>query len=176
MGAMLRVDVEELAATLRLNSEAHLRLVYHFGREMVARGRGGIVLVGSTAGMQGTPLAGNYAGAKAYVHTIGQALNYELRDRGVHVTVLVPGPTRTPGLTDRLDIDLTRMPGPVMEVDRLVGIGLRALVRNRPLIIAGLANRAADTTMRRLMPRQTARNVMGTALVRHAPPHLTMRT
>lgn len=175
LGAMLRVDVDELAHMLRLNTEAHLRLAHHYGQHLLGRGTGGIVLIGSMAGMQGTPLSGNYAGAKAYVHTLGQALNYELRRTGVNVTVVVPGPTRTPGLTERSDIDLTKLPGPVMEVDTLVAIGLKALAKNRPLIVAGAANRLTDATMRRLLPRQAARNLMGAMLTRHAPPELTIR-
>ena len=94
MGAMLRVDVEMLARNLQVNTGAHLRLAHHFGRRFESRGRGGIVLVGSMAGMQGTPFGANYAGSKAYVHMLGQALNYELKGKGIHVSVVAPRPDR----------------------------------------------------------------------------------
>ncbi|MBT5775087.1 MAG: SDR family NAD(P)-dependent oxidoreductase [Dehalococcoidia bacterium] len=174
LGAMLKVDVEELADRLALNTTAHLRLAHHFGERLVAKGKGGILLVGSMAGMQGTPLAGNYAGAKAYIHNLGQALNYELNGTGVHVSVTVPGPTNTPGLTERTDIDLAQLPGPVMSADKLVAIGLDGLAKNRPLVVAGRSNRLMDFMFRRVMPRQTGRNMMGMMAAKHAPAELRM--
>lgn len=175
LGAMLRVDVDKLAAMLRLNTEAHLRLSHHYGQRLVSRGGGGILFVGSMGAMHGMPLGGNYSGAKAYVHNFGQALNYELRDTGVNATVLVPGNTRTPGLTERTDIDMSKMPGPAMEVKQVVAIGLKALKRNKPLVIAGAPNRVLDTVTRRLLPRQAGRNLLGKTITRHAPAELTMR-
>ncbi len=174
LGAMLKVDVEDLLGNLTLNTNAHLRLSHHFGDRLVQKGRGGILLVGSMAGMQGTPLGANYAGAKGYVHNLGQALNYELRKTGVHVSVTVPGPVNTPALNDRTDIDLGKMPGPVMSVDDLVAIGLRGLAKNKPLVVAGGANRVMDFMFRRVMPRQTGRNMMGMMVTKYAPAELTM--
>ena len=126
------------------------------------------------AGMQGTPLGANYAGAKSYIHNLGQALNYELRKTGVHVSVTVPGPVSTPALNERTDIDLGNMPGPVMSVDDLVAIGLIGLAKNKPLVVAGGANRVMDFMFRRVMPRQTGRNMMGMMVTKYAPPELTM--
>jgi hypothetical protein len=62
-----------------------------------------------------------------------------------------------------------------MEAERVVAIGLKALTRNKPLVVAGTANRVMDTTMRRLLPRQAGRNLLGATMTRHAPPELTMR-
>ena len=174
LGATLKVDVEDLVSPLTLNTTAHLRLSHHFGGRLVKKGRGGILLVGSMAGMQGTPLAGNYAGAKGYIHNLGQALNYELRRTGVHVSVIVPGPVNTPALNDRTDIDLGKMPGPVMSVDKLVAIGLKGLAKNKPLVVTGGANRVMDFMFRRVMPRQAGRNMMGMMMTKHAPAELTM--
>ncbi len=174
LGAMLKVDVEDLASTLKLNTTAHLHLAHHFGKRLVKKGRGGILLVGSMAGMQGTPLAGDYAGAKAYIHNLGQALNYELRRTGVHVSVTVPGPVNSPALNDRTDIDLGKMPGPVMSVNKLVAIGLKGLAKNKPLLIAGGTTRVMDFMFRRVLPRQVGRNMMGMMMTKYAPAELTM--
>jgi hypothetical protein len=86
---------------LRLNTGAHLQLVHHFGRLFEKHGGGGMLLVSSTAALQGTPFLANYAGAKAYLLNMGMALNYEMRETGINVTVLVPGPTKTPGLLEK---------------------------------------------------------------------------
>ena len=175
MGATLRVDLDELARNLQVNTEAHLRLAHHFGRRLEQRGGGGIVLVGSMAGMQGTPFGGNYAGAKAYLHTLGQALNYELKGKGIHVSVIAPGPTDTPAVTNRSDIDLSKLPGPVMAVDKLVRISLEGLAKNKPLVIPGASNRMIDWMSRRVMPRQAGRNMMGAITAKHVPAELSIR-
>lgn len=141
MGAMLRVDLPRLTSMLRLNTQAHLELAHHFGRRFEERGNGGIVLVSSTAGLQGTPFAGNYAGAKAYLLNLGAALNYEMKGTGVNVTVLLPGPTRTPGMMEKLDIPLYKLPAPMMQAETVASIGLRAVRRNKPFVIAGRLNR-----------------------------------
>jgi len=174
MGAMLRVDVEELLQTLSLNTAAHLRLTHHFGDRLVQRQSGGILLVGSMAGNQGTPFGANYAGAKAYIHNLGQALNYELRDTGVNVSVTVPGPTSTPGLNERTDIDMTKLPGPVMSVETLVSISLKGLAKNKALIIPGAPNRVMDFVFRRVLPRSFGRNMLGNTIGKHTPARLTM--
>lgn len=141
MGAMLRVDLPRLTSMLRLNTQSHLELAHHFGQRFEKRGSGGIVLVSSTAGLQGTPFAGNYAGAKAYLLNLGTALNYEMKGTGVNVTVLLPGPTRTPGMMDKLDIPLHKLPAPMMTPQAVAKIGLRAVRRNKPFVIAGRLNR-----------------------------------
>lgn len=174
MGATLRVDIDELTRNLQVNTAAHLRLAHHFGQRLVARGGGGIVLVGSMAGMQGTPFGANYAGSKAYVHMLGQALNYELRGKGVHVSVVAPGPTDTPAVHGRTDIDLSKLPGPVMAVDKLVAVSLKGLAKNTPLVVPGVSNRMIDSLSRRMLPRQAGRNMMGSLIAKHTPADLSV--
>lgn len=174
MGALLKVDVDNLLEMLSLNTATHLRLVHHFGNQLVARGGGGILLVGSMAGMQGTPLGANYAGSKAYVHNIGQALNYELKKSGVNVSVTVPGPTSTPALHDRSDIDLGKIPGPVLSPEKVVELGLNGLAKNKPIVITGRMNRMMDKMFRRVLPRQAGRNMMGSMVNKYAPAELKM--
>jgi uncharacterized protein len=62
---------------------------------MVARGRGKVLLVGAMAGFAPGPGAAVYHATKAYVHSLGEALDRELRGSGVTVTTLCPGPTDT---------------------------------------------------------------------------------
>ncbi len=93
---------------------------------------------------------------------------------GVHVSVTVPGPVNSPALNDRTDIDLGKMPGPVMSVDKLVAIGLKGLANNKPLVIAGGTNRVMDFMFRRVLPRQVGRNMMGMMMTKYAPAELTM--
>jgi short-subunit dehydrogenase len=174
MGALLKVDLSRLTQMLRLNTQTHLELVHHFGRRFAARGRGGILLVSSTAGLQGTPYVGNYAGAKAYLLNLGMALNYEMRGTGVNVSVVVPGPTDTPGLNEKPAIPLATLPAPKMKPEAVARIGLRALRRNRPFVVAGMMNRVMGR-MGNVLGKIHTRNMWGMLISGIVPRDLKMR-
>jgi uncharacterized protein len=72
-------------------------------------------------------------GAKAYVHSLGEALHYEFKSRGVHVTVVPPAPTNTPVLA-KFGFDTRTMPMKPMTVEQCVSEGLTALRENRSRI------------------------------------------
>lgn len=99
-GPFLDSSLETELEMLDVNCRAPLRMSLHFGRRFAARGRGGIVLMGSVVGFQGTPNAANYAATKAYVQTLAEALHAELAPRGVDVLSSAPGPTAS-GFADR---------------------------------------------------------------------------
>ena len=71
-------------------------LAHHFGGKMRARGRGGIILVGSLLAYAGGGGMSVYAAAKAYSHTFAKGLWHELRPHGVDVLGLVVSATKTP--------------------------------------------------------------------------------
>ena len=92
-GLFLDSSLEEELEMLDVNCRAPLRMALHFGRRFSLRGRGGIILMSSIVGFQGTPNAANYAATKAYVQTLAEALNVELAPLGVDVVASAPGPT-----------------------------------------------------------------------------------
>jgi short-subunit dehydrogenase len=78
-------------------------LCHHFGRKMVERGRGGIILVGSLAGGAGaTPLVA-YCASKSFTQALAEGLWSELKPRGVDVVYLVVGAVDTPNRLRQLD-------------------------------------------------------------------------
>src|SRR6266487_306055 len=88
-GEFLKLDRQLLQATLRLNTMAHLDIAHHFGAKLAERRRGGLILVGSMGAEIGVPFLANDGGAKAYVHSLGEALHDEFKPLGVYVTVLL---------------------------------------------------------------------------------------
>lgn len=174
MGAMLRVELTELTRMLRLNTQTHLELTHHFGRRFEKRDAGGILLVSSTAGLQGTPFIANYAGTKAYLLNVGMALNYEMRGTGVDVTVLLPGPTKTPGLLEKPAIPLHSLPAPQMSPERVAKIGLQALEKNKPFVIAGQMNKVL-AFVGAVLGKVQGRNMWGAFLKGIVPAELRFR-
>jgi short-subunit dehydrogenase len=78
------------------NGVAVAEVAHHFGGPMVARGRGGIVLVGSTAAWAGTANMAIYCATKAFQRGLAESLWAEFRPAGVDVLAMILGPTDTP--------------------------------------------------------------------------------
>jgi uncharacterized protein len=160
-GPFLDSDLPAQQAILRLNTAAHLDLTHHFGERLVRRGRGGIVLVSALGALHGVPYMAHTAATKAYVASFGAGLHVELAKHGVHVTVLHPGPTRTPVL-EELGLDQSKMPIPPMMPDDCVNDALLALARNRARCIPGRINRVTAA----LTPPGLTRSMMARMLSR----------
>jgi short-subunit dehydrogenase len=155
-GEFLTIDREELLRAVRIKVDANLTLVHHFGQRLAARGRGGILLVSSIGGLAGVPYVANTAGVEAYVLNLGEGLHVELKRHGVHMTVLMPGPTLTESMA-KMGVDPSEMPMKPMSAERCAAEGLTALSLNRATHVAGRMNRL----MARLMPRSVATSMMG---------------
>jgi short-subunit dehydrogenase len=82
-GEFLKLDRQLLQATLRLNTMSHLDIAHYFGRKLAERRRGGLILVGAMGAENGIPSMANDGGAKAYVHSLGEALHYEFKPLGI---------------------------------------------------------------------------------------------
>jgi short-subunit dehydrogenase len=94
-GPFLEHDTGRDAEQVRLNCEAIVTLTHAFLPGMVKRGRGGIINVASTAGMQPIPYESVYAATKAFAISFTDALHTELRGSGVRVLAVNPGPVPT---------------------------------------------------------------------------------
>jgi short-subunit dehydrogenase len=81
---------------IALNVLGQTRFVHHYGADMRARGRGGIILVGSLLAYAGGGGMTAYAAAKAFSHTLAKGLWHEMRPHGVDVLGLVLSATKTP--------------------------------------------------------------------------------
>jgi short-subunit dehydrogenase len=92
----LEQPLERSLQLIRLNPVGQVSLAWHFGQGMAARGRGGIVLIGSGAGVVGTGGVAVYAAAKAFTHTLAEGLWAELGPQGVDVIAMPLGRTATP--------------------------------------------------------------------------------
>lgn len=90
--------VETALAMVQRNCIVPMQVCHHFAGPMEARGKGGIVLVSSGAGLGGGANMVAYSATKAFDMVMGEALWAELHDKGVDVLSLVLGATDTPAL------------------------------------------------------------------------------
>lgn len=150
-GPFVALEPSREASMVRLNAEAVVALTRGFVEPMVSAGRGGIINVSSIAGFQATPYMATYGATKAFVTSFSLALAAELRESGVRVMALCPGPVPT-GFRDAAGIS-----GPVIAVaelsaERTVERGLAAYERGKALCVPGFVN-GAQTLASKLLPR-----------------------
>lgn len=160
IGRFLDVPLEEKLHVLDVNCRAPIVLVHELGRAMAQRRRGGIILVSSLSGFQGSALIATYAATKAFDLVLGEGLFDELRDDGVDVLAFCAGATRTPNYEASQPRRTSLFAPPVMEPGPVVAEALATLGR-APSGIAGRANRVATFVMSRLLPRRVAVRTMG---------------
>lgn len=146
-------DWESLAALLELDVVALTHLTRLFLPGMLARNSGYLLLIGSTGSFQPTPYYAAYAAAKSYVLSFGKALHYELRESQVKCTVLCPGVTRTEFFEISGQAVTAYQRQTMMESAEVVRLGLEALLKGRPSVVAGWLN-ALLAWGTRLLPRQ----------------------
>ena len=143
-----------------LNIRSLTNLAFVALDNMRAHGGGAILNVASTAAFQPGPNMAVYFATKAYVLSFTEALHEEWKDRGIKVSALCPGPTRTEfgdvagiktlGSFDRL----------AMEAEPVVRAGLEGLDRNQAVVIPGVPNKIGAWSTR-LAPRSTVRKIAG---------------
>ncbi len=140
-GNFHELDLDAEDRQIRLNVLALVRLTHAAAKGMVERGRGAILNVASIAGYQPTPNDATYAATKAFVLSFTQAIHEELKDKGVSVSVLAPGFTRTE-FQARADFDPSSVPKFLwQEADEVARAGLDGLAKNKPVIVPGAMNR-----------------------------------
>lgn len=93
--AFLDQDWGDIRHVIDTNVTGTIYLLQKVGQEMRARGRGRILIVGSIAGYMPGSFQAVYNGTKAFLDNFSYALGNELKESGVTVTCLMPGPTDT---------------------------------------------------------------------------------
>lgn len=88
-------SLEEEMAMIQLNVNAVVHMTKLFVPDMVKRGSGRVLITASIASLTSTPMAAVYGATKAFDYAFAQGLRDELKETGVTVTALLPGPTDT---------------------------------------------------------------------------------
>lgn len=104
-GELVDSNLDTNLNMLDVNCRAVFIMTHHFARQFKAQQRGGIILLSSMLGFQGTANTVHYAATKAYVQSMGEGLAVELKPHGVDVLCAAPGPVGT-GFAERADMKM----------------------------------------------------------------------
>lgn len=153
-GSFDEIPLEKDLYLIQLNIEALTKLTKLFLRPMLKRGAGKILNAGSIAGFQPGPLLAVYHATKAYVVSLSEALAEELKDTGVTVTCLCPGPTET-NFFERAYMEDSRVvvygDQTMMDAKTVAEGGFKAMQDGERIYVPGLTNKTL-TFLRRVMP------------------------
>ncbi|WP_395106666.1 SDR family NAD(P)-dependent oxidoreductase [Actinomadura sp. SCN-SB] len=147
-GAFAEAALDDQLRQIELNVVALVRLTRAALPSMVERGRGGVLNVASMAAFAPSPGSATYGATKAYVAAFSESVHAEVAGKGVHVTALCPGFTRTDEESEAGLMWLRRA-----DVARA---GLDAVSAGRALCVPGAQYKAAFPALR-MLPRPLLR-------------------
>lgn len=157
-GQFLVLDIEEQRRMIAVNCRAPLELTHAFVPAMVARRRGGVIVVASSAAFQGLPGTAAYSATKAFELLFAEGIREELRPFDIDVLALCPGPTDTEG-PRRTGVDPDKVPIKMMTAHDVAKSGIESLGA-RAIAIPGFMNRLVYYLVR-LLPRALVSRLAG---------------
>lgn len=140
-GKFSETDLKKELSMMQVNIVTLTHLTKLLLPDMLAKKSGKILNVASTAAFFPGPLMAVYYATKAYVYSFSQAIREELKNTGVSVTVLCPGPTRT-GFEKKADLGSSKLFKKVsMDAKTVAEKAFQGLMENKPLVIPGIRNK-----------------------------------
>ena len=107
-GAFTETDLREEINLINLNILSTVHLTKCVLKDMVAAGNGRILFTSSISAVMPSSFEAVYGASKAFISSFGEAIRNEVKDTGVTVTMLMPGPTNT-NFFDRAHMDDTKV-------------------------------------------------------------------
>jgi uncharacterized protein len=156
IGRFEDVSVDQLALATDVNVRTPLLLTKLLSAPMIERGRGGIILMSSLAGSQGSPSIAAYAATKSFTAILAEGLWMELKPHGVDVLACVAGAILTPGYQQAEKAK----PAPGTLDARTVAEGALNALGRGPIFVPGAVNKIGRFVLTRMLSRRAAIAVM----------------
>ena len=163
IGPFLERPLEDHIKEVNTNAFTPLKLVYLIAEKMLARDRGGILLMSSLSAFQGSAYISTYAATKAFNIVLAEGLWEEWRERGVDVLVCVSGAVKTPNYVASEPEQTGGIGDMTINPEQVVKEAINALGKG-PYVIPGRMNRLSSFVIRHLLPRKVAVKFMGRIL------------
>jgi short-subunit dehydrogenase len=161
--------IENDLSMIRLNIEAVLRLTKKFLPQMVAAGSGRLLITASVAGFEAGPTMAVYHATKAFILSWTEALSIELKDSGVSITALCPGPTDTDFFPKAgMEGAFAFQKGNLMAPQEVVETAYKGLMDGDLIVIPGAINKALVQGRRLLTEKAQAQ--MNDKMYQEVPP------
>ncbi|OUL36761.1 oxidoreductase [Nostoc sp. T09] len=145
-------DLQEELNLINLNVVSSVHLTKRVLKDMIERGKGRILFTSSIAAIMPGPFEAVYAASKAFIHSFSEGLRNELKDTGITVTALMPGPTDT-NFFHRAGMDDTKAGANKKDDPALVAKqGFEALMADKDDVIAGSLKTKVQGAVSKILP------------------------
>jgi len=155
IGAYLKTGLSTHTNIAQVNMLTPLAMLHYFGGKMAERGKGGIVLMSSIAGFQGSGYLATYAATKAFNRVLAEGLWYEWRHKGVDVIACCAGATATPNYINT-NPDKASILEPKPQLPEQVVEECLRKIGTTPSFISGSGNKLVSFLMQHIFPRKKA--------------------
>lgn len=158
-GRLVDTELEDHLRVIALNIVSAVHLGHWIARDMVARGEGRILFTSSVASQMPGPFYTTYAASKSFIQSFALGLREELKDTGVTVTALMPGPTATE-FFDRAGMDGTKVAeGPKEDPSDVARAGVAAMLAGDDHVVTGSWRNRMQSVATGVMPDAMAARV-----------------
>jgi short-subunit dehydrogenase len=148
------IPLEDDLRLIAVNVTAAVHLAKRILPGMVERGQGRVLITSSVAATMPGPYYATYAASKAFLQSFAQAIRFELKDTGVTVTALQPGPTDTE-FFDRAGMDDTKVAQAKKDDPaEIAKDGFEALMAGKDHVVAGSVKNKAQVAGAKVMPEK----------------------
>lgn len=151
-GKFTETDLKKELKMIDLNISSSVHLAKYIAQAMEQRRQGRILFTSSIAAMMPGPFEAVYSASKAFLRSFSQSLREELKDSGVTVTALMPGPTDT-DFFHRANMDDTRA-GASKKDDpaQVAKQGFEALMAGKDEVVGGSVMNKVQAAVIQAMP------------------------
>lgn len=156
IGNFQDIPEEKLERIVDVNIKTPLLLTKLLSKPMIQKKQGGIILMSSLAGNQGSPKIATYAASKAFNLIFAEGLWLELKKHGIAVTASCAGAISTPGYKKAQN---TKDAPGTLSARQVAEATLTSLGKG-PTVIPGFTNKFAHFLMNRILPRKWAISIM----------------
>ncbi|HEY2580866.1 MAG TPA: SDR family NAD(P)-dependent oxidoreductase [Mucilaginibacter sp.] len=165
IGPYLATDLSTHTNIAVVNTLTPLSMLHYLGGKMVERKKGGIVLMASIAGFQGSGYLSSYAATKAFNRVLAEGLWYEWRPHGVDVIACCAGATATPNYLNTNPGKASPLEPKPQLPEQVVEECLRKIGKT-PSFISGTGNKLVTFLMQHIFPRKKAIEMMGDSMMK----------
>src|SRR5208283_580276 len=156
-GEFAQLDTQRLVDMVQVNCTAVVHLTRLFLPDMIARRRGDVLILASTASFQAVPYISTYAATKAFDLLFAEGLAEEMKPYGIRVCALCPGSTQS---EFHVVAGQEKFTGKYAQetAEKVARTGLQALAEGESCVISGMGN-YLGAQMQRLVPRRAVTRI-----------------
>jgi len=165
IGPYVDTDITTHLNIAKVNMTTPLAMVHYFGKKMIERGKGGVVLMASIAGFQGSGYLSTYAATKAFNRVLAEGLWYEWKQKGVDVIACCAGATATPNYVNTNPGKASSLE-PKPQLPEQVVEECLSKIGKVPSFISGTGNKLVTFLMQHIFSRKQAINMISDGMVK----------